>query len=100
MENPFEELQKRLESIEEKLDNLTETIENPQNSTPQWLSTKQLAKMLGVSTSTITNLRISKLPYYKLGGRILFKKQEIDEFIDKTRHKSGSEYLNEYLKNK
>lgn len=98
MENPFEELEKRLTSIENKLDSLIDRIENPQNSSPTWMTSKQLAQHLGISVSTVTNLRVSKIPYYKLGGKIYFKKQEIDEWIENTRHKSGGEYLDEYLR--
>jgi len=97
MENPFESLENRLASIESKLDGLIQSINSPKTSMPTWLTTKQLAQHLGVSTSFVTNLRISKIPYYKLGGRVYFKKQEIDEFIESTRHKAGSEYLNEFL---
>jgi len=61
------------------------------------MTSKQLAHHLGLSVSAVTNLRGTKIPYYKIGGRILFKKQEIDEFIQNTRHRSSGEYLNEYL---
>ena len=101
MENPFESLISRLESIERKLDSLLEQRndgDDKSGKNPIWLSTKQLAEYLGMSTSAITNMRGSKLPYYKVGGRIMFKKQEIDEYILSTRHKSGSEHLEEYLK--
>jgi excisionase family DNA binding protein len=98
MENPFETLEKRLAVIENKLDGLIQKIENPHSSLPTWLTSKQLAEYLGISISTVTKLRGSKVPYYKLGGKIYFKKQEIDEWIENTRHKSGSEYLNEYLR--
>ena len=98
MENPFESLEQRLDRIESKLDRLIENIENPKNSSPVWLSTKQLAAYLGFSTTAITNLRISKIPFYKLGGRVLFKKQEIEEWIEKTRHKTGNEHLDDWLR--
>ena len=97
MENPFEALEQRLSGIESKLERLIEKLENPQSTSPTWLSSKQLAEYLGISVSTVTKLRGGKLPYYKLGGRIYFKKQEVDEWIENTRHKSGGEYLNEYL---
>jgi hypothetical protein len=97
MENPFEQIEKRLAVIEEKLDELIQRPDNPAVTGPTWISSKQLALHLGVSSAFVANLRISKLPYYKLGGRIFFKKQEIDEWIEKTRHKSGSENLDDYL---
>jgi len=97
MENPFDELEKRLIVIEEKLDILLKEVKDPSSSDPIWLTSKQLAQHLGISVSAVTNLRTYKIPYYKLGGRIYFKKQEIDEWIEKTRHKTGGEYLNERL---
>lgn len=98
MENPFDSIEKRLETIEKKLDSLIQHIDADSISTsPKWITSKQLAQHLGISVAAVSNLRISKIPYYKIGGRILFKQQEIDEFIEKTRHKTGGEYLNEYL---
>jgi len=97
MENPFEAIENKLAVIESKLDDLIKKIEDPSSDSPIWLTSKQLAQHLGISVSAVTNLRTYKIPYYKLGGRIYFKKQEIDEWIQKTRHKAGGEYLNEKL---
>ena len=99
MENPFELIEQRLAAIEGKLDSLINSIDNPKdfNLSPTWITSKQLAQHLGLSTTAIGNLRINKIPYYKIGGRILYKKQEIDEFIERTRHKGGREYLDEFL---
>jgi len=100
MENPFDQLDQKLTNIEEKLDRLIQTIENPEGRSglsPTWITTKQLAQHLGMSTAAITNLRGKKIPFYRIGSRILFKKEEVDEFIAKTRHKTGGEYLDEYL---
>ena len=100
MENPFELLEQRLISIEEKLDGLIQHIENPKDPSSlssTWVTTKQLSQHLGISTATVTNIRGTKIPYYKIGGRILFKREEVDEFIKNTRHKSGGEYLDEYI---
>ena len=99
MENPFDQIEQRLISIEAKLERLINKIENPDTAylSPTWVTSKQLAQHLGLSVAAVTNLRGSKIPYYKIGGRILFKKQEIDDFILKTRHKTGGEYLDDYL---
>ncbi len=99
MENPFELIEKRLAAIEEKLGGLIQRIDNPTASSPTWITSKQLAQHLGISVSAVTNLRTNKIPYYKLGGKIYFKKQEIDEWIEKTRHKTGGENLHEWLDN-
>jgi excisionase family DNA binding protein len=98
MENPFEAIEKRLEAIEKNLEGLIQRIDKPPvMSANTWITSKQLAQHLGISPAAVTKLRYSKLPFYKIGGKVLFKKQEIDEFIEKTRHKTGGEYLNEYL---
>lgn len=100
MENPFELIEQRLLAIEGKLETLIQSLDNPKDSlkaSTTWINSKQLAQHLGISTTAVANLRINKIPYYKIGGRILYKKQEIDEFIEKTRHKGGGEYLNEFL---
>ncbi len=98
MNNPFEILEQKLSVIEQKLDDLIQKLDDPQSSSPTWITSKQLAEYLSISVSTVSKLRISKVPYYKLGGKVYFKKHEIDEWIEKTRHKSGSDYLNDYLK--
>jgi excisionase family DNA binding protein len=98
MENPFENIEKRLIVIEEKLDSLlAKATADAIPSSTTWISTKQLSEYLGISKAAVTNLRGSRIPYYKVGGRILFKKQEVDELLEKTRHKTGGEYLDEYL---
>lgn len=101
MENPFELLDQRLRAIEDKIDGLiqkTNNQEKPSDLSTSWVTTKQLAKHLGISTAAITNMRGSKIPYYKIGGRILFKREEVDEYIQKSRYMSGRENLDEYLK--
>lgn len=100
MENPFELIELRLAAIEAKLDNILRLTDRPderKNLSITWMNSKQLSQYLGITTTAVGNLRIRKIPYYKIGGRIMYKKQEIDEYIESTRHKSGSEYLNEYL---
>jgi excisionase family DNA binding protein len=98
MENPFESFDKRLESIEDKLANLISKLESGKSTNSiTWVTTKQLAQHLGVSTATVTKMRGTRIPYYKLSGKILFKREEIDELIENTRHKTGAENLEEYL---
>ena len=100
MENPFELIDQRLSTIEDKLDRLIARFENQKDSSslaPDWVTTKQLAQHLGVSTSAITNMRGTKIPFYKIGGRILFKREEVDAYIEKSRYKSGSDNLDEYI---
>lgn len=101
MENPFELLEQRLQAIEDKLDGLIQNIDKQEKSSSlssTWVTTKQLAQHLGISTAAITNIRGTKIPYYKIGGRILFKREEVDAYIQKSRCMSGKDNLDEYLK--
>lgn len=101
MENPFEFLDQRLSIIEDKLDRLLERIDVQKDTSvldPTWVTTKQLSQHLGISTAAVTNIRGTKIPYYKIGGRILFKRQEVDEYIQKSRNMNGRDNLDEYLK--
>ena len=101
MDNPFELLDQRLSIIEDKLDRLIERIDGQKDTSvldPTWVTTKQLSHHLGISSAAVTNIRGTKIPYYKIGGRILFKRQEVDEYIQKSRYMSGRDNLDEYLK--
>jgi len=101
MENPFEILDQRLSTIEDKLDRLITRIDDQKDSSvldPTWVTTKQLSQHLGISTAAVTNIRGTKIPYYKIGGRILFKREEVDGYIQKSRHMSGGDRLDEYIK--
>jgi hypothetical protein len=60
MENPFDLLDQRLQDIEDKLDGLIQRTNNQEKSSSlsnTWVTTKQLAQHLGISTAAITNMR-------------------------------------------
>ncbi len=49
-----------------------------------WLGSKEAAKYMGVSISTFEKYRYNNSPMlkgYKLGGKMLFKKADLDSFI-------------------
>ena len=101
MENSFEILDQRLSIIEDKLDRLMTRIDEKKDTSvldPTWVTTKQLSQHLGISTAAVTNIRGTKIPFYKIGGRILFKREEVDKYIQKSRYMSGSDRLGEYIK--
>jgi hypothetical protein len=71
MENPFEVLDQRLSQIEGKLDRMMKVIGEKKDTSmiePTWVTTKQLSQHLGISTAAVTNIRGTKIPYYKIGG--------------------------------
>lgn len=50
-----------------------------------WLSERQAEKYLDCSKDFLISLRQRGLPFYKPGGKIYFKKDEIDSFIQKNK---------------
>jgi len=57
------------------------------NEPNEWLTVPQVANRLGYSVNYLRNLiwqRRLSLPFYKpRGGKILFKRQEVDAFVEK-----------------
>lgn len=48
-----------------------------------WLSTKEFAKYIGMSTGYIHDLRRSgQIHYYMIGNTAFFKKSDVDELIE------------------
>jgi excisionase family DNA binding protein len=55
---------------------------------PEFLTTRQLARKLGISHTTLTNWRSerkSPIPYVKLNGRkVLYRVSDVEEYIRKS----------------
>ena len=59
------------------------------------LSIKEAAARLGVTPETIrTWVRLRKLPFYKIGKRVVFLASDIDRFFDSRRVPSQAEARN------
>lgn len=78
--------------MEEKLDELlllkTEgyapTIHPPFR--PEYLDSVDVAKLLKVEQRTIYNwIARGKIPFYKINGRLLFLRDEVDEILQKSK---------------
>lgn len=53
----------------------------------KYLTEKEISRQYGMSLSWIRQARLKEMPYYKIGGMVLFKTQEIDEWLKrKMRH--------------
>ena len=46
-----------------------------------FLSAKELAEVLGVTTDTVFEWRDKGLPFYRIGKRVWFEQHEVAEFI-------------------
>lgn len=56
-------------------------FENKENR----LSRSEAARYLGITSNTLRDLPIAYIQYRK-GGRVLYRKQDLDNFIKKSRH--------------
>jgi hypothetical protein len=74
-----EDLQKfRLQLLED----LKAFVQQPAQS-KEWLRSKEVKKMLGISHGTLQNLRINNvLPYRKIGGIMFYKYDDIVKLLE------------------
>jgi len=50
------------------------------------LDVKDLCEMFGVSDSTLQRMRDDRqIPFYKIRGRIKFRKEDVEEYLNKNR---------------
>ena len=57
------------------------------SSNKTFMTTKEVARYLSVSTSWLEQLRCrgEGPPYYKLGGKVLYEKSEVDAWFESHR---------------
>ncbi len=82
----------RMLSMEEKLDELLVLKDQLLDTTirpplkPEYLDIIEVAKLLRVEQKTIYNwVWEGKIPYLKANGRLLFRRDEIDEMLENNR---------------
>lgn len=52
----------------------------------RYITEQELSKALKITKRTLIEYRMNgKLPYYKLGGKILYKEQDIIEILEKNK---------------
>ena len=50
---------------------------------PRYITTKEASQLLRISQSLIYKMTMKKtIPHYKVGGKILFKEQELIDFVE------------------
>lgn len=60
----------------------------------EYINREEAAKMLGKTPGTLAvwaSTGSQNLPYYKVGGKVLYKKSDIVAFIESGRIESGKE---------
>lgn len=97
MENPFEIILEKLNSIEKAI----EKLNTKSNSDDDFMNTEQVAGFVGLSKATIYGLTHQhKIPFFKVGNRLYFKKSEIVNWITSTKVNTQQEIeqmANEYI---
>ena len=88
-----------MQSIHESIDQLSEILDSmPKDSAAlqhddEYLCDKEVAYMLKVSRRTLSEYRSNgTLPYYVLGGKVLYKRSEIEQAL--KREYNGKHRLN------
>jgi excisionase family DNA binding protein len=78
---------------EEIIKELRSLLGKEKNETSgKWLRSNEVCKLLGVSQSTVQNLRYSGvLPFTKINGIVLFDKEQIEKILE-------SNYMNNSAK--
>jgi excisionase family DNA binding protein len=62
----------------------------------EFLNITQVSKLIGLEESTIYGLTSKrKIPHYKPGKKLLFKRSEILAWIDKSRQATADEIINQ-----
>lgn len=75
-----------IEQLENNIISKFKKILAEQNA-PTWLKTADAEKYLNCNQSTLINLRNQGvLPFYKLGGTVYYKKEDIDRVLENTRN--------------
>jgi len=77
------ELRNLAKQIVEEL--LVHLREGDQLITPEYLSHRQVSKLTSIPIKTLEAMRGTRKdpPYYKVGGRIRYKVQDVRDFIEK-----------------
>ncbi|MNT62317.1 Helix-turn-helix domain protein [compost metagenome] len=88
MENPFEIILAKLNNIEKAI----EKLNTPSNSDDDFMNIEQAASFVGLSKATVYGLTHErKIPHFKVGKRLYFKKSDIVNWITSTKVKTKQE---------
>jgi excisionase family DNA binding protein len=92
MDNPFEKIMAKLSEIEQQLANIqqaSKSVEKPSHE--EYLTRAEAAACLKITTPTLLQRTLSgEIKMYRSGRRVLFKRSEIDEYINNKGIKTNS----------
>ncbi|CCY39024.1 putative uncharacterized protein [Tannerella sp. CAG:118] len=74
-----------MENISKMLD-INSSIYRPIFDGNRYITEQELSKALKITKRTLIEYRMNgKLPYYKIGGKILYKEQDIMEILERNK---------------
>ena len=74
-----------MENISKMLD-INSSIYRPILNGNRYITEQELSKALKITKRTLIEYRMNgKLPYYKIGGKILYKEQDIMEILERNK---------------
>ncbi|MCC8361002.1 helix-turn-helix domain-containing protein [Salinimicrobium sediminilitoris] len=90
MENPFELILKKLESIEKQIADLQD--QQRKKAEDKLMDIDELTKYIHYKKSSIYGLvQDKKIPYFKAAGRLHFRKNDIDKWLNESRRPTTKE---------
>lgn len=76
---------RNIDSLSEMLDKQEEKL-RPVLNGERYITDRELAEQLKLTRRTLAEYRINvKLPYYKIGGKLLYKEKDILALLEKNR---------------
>ncbi len=83
--NPFTTINEQLAAINQRLD------KQPAGHVSEWLNVTQAAEYLNLSKSAIYKRTMNgKIPFYKTGKKLMFRRSELNDYISMGRAKGES----------
>ncbi|MCF4101039.1 helix-turn-helix domain-containing protein [Gillisia sp. M10.2A] len=90
MDNPFEIILSKLESIEKQLEELKKIKSKKLND--ELMTIEEIADYINYQKSSIYGLvKKRKIPFIKASGKLHFRKSEIDNWLNRGKIKSRAE---------
>lgn len=90
--NPFHQIEQRFDDLEQLIKGLHNVVKNqsPELDPHERLTRSEIKKEYKVSLGTIHNaMKASNLPYSKVGRKTLFKRVDVENWINRKGAKNG-----------
>lgn len=92
LQNPFQVISDRLDNLERLLLDLRDERKSvPSKTLPQYLSAKEACEYLRLSLASLyRKTSEGSIPFIKKHKRVLFVREELDQWLKSAKHKSDS----------